>query len=90
MSSSSVLSSSAARCEVLPLPEDANTNWPGFALMSATRSFTVFTGSEGCTTSTLWTAAMRVMGAKSRTGSQPILGYRLTLMENDAETPSSV
>ena len=62
-----VLNVSAARCRIVPLPDDANGICPGFALPSAISSFTDFTGSEGCTTSINGLAATSVIGVKSLT-----------------------
>jgi hypothetical protein len=43
-------------------------------------SFTVFTGSDGCTTRTLGTSARIVTGAKSRTVSKGTFAYTAGLL----------
>jgi hypothetical protein len=52
------------------MPELATLSAPGFCLASAIKSRTDFTGTDGCTTSTLGELTASVMGAKSRTGSK--------------------
>ena len=54
---------------MLPMPEPAKPIFPGCAFASAISSCTDFTGSEGCTTSTLGPSAIRLTGSKSFTGS---------------------
>ena len=61
------LINSIARCCPLPLPEDENRIWSGRALANAISSFTFFTGSEGCTASTLGDCTNSETGAKSLT-----------------------
>jgi hypothetical protein len=58
---------SIARCGTLPSPGDAKVRGDFFA--SATRSWTVFAGIDGCTTSACADATTCVIGAKSFTGS---------------------
>jgi hypothetical protein len=74
------LNMSPARCGGVPVPEDAKLIWPGRPLASATRSFTVRTGSDGCTTMRLVSDAIRVTGAKSLIGSYGSFGLRFGLM----------
>jgi len=45
-------------------------SWPGRACASAISSFTDFTGSDGCTTSTFGAPMASDTGAKSAKGSQ--------------------
>jgi hypothetical protein len=61
--------SSPDRCGAVPMPEEANDSSPGLDLASAVSSATDDTLSEGCTTSTLGTSAIRVTGANSFAGS---------------------
>ena len=46
------LNSSVPRCGRLPLPAEPYESLPGFAFAYAMSSGTLFTGSDGCTTST--------------------------------------
>ena len=57
---------SPARCPVEPMPAVAQPSWPGRALAKATSSFTVFTGTDGCTTSTCGAFEVPITGVKSR------------------------
>lgn len=69
-----MLSNSAPdRCSGVPMPEEAYSYLSGLALSSAISSPTVFTLSEGCTTTTLGTFTRSETGAKSFTGSYGIL-----------------
>src|SRR5450755_1290528 len=59
------LKSSADKCGNEPIPALPTFNCPGCDLASAINSFTDFTGSDGCTTSTSGPDARRVTGARS-------------------------
>ena len=50
----------------VPLPDEAKLIWPGLDLASAMNSFTVFAGTEGCTSITLGTRAISATVARSR------------------------
>ena len=56
-------------CEV-PEPADEKVISPGRLRASAIRSFTFFTGIDGCTTSMFGLVASRMIGAKSFIGSK--------------------
>ena len=75
-----LLNSSPARCGELPAPEDAMLSCPGFSFASAMRSFNVFTGTEGCTTTTFGVEVRVFTVMKSRTTSYPGFAYRLMLI----------
>src|SRR5512143_2560908 len=83
------LSISPARCDELPTPAEGKLSAPGFDFASAIRSFTVFTGDDGCTTRMLGVTATRLTGAKSFTGSNGSFLNRLTLMALGATLPIS-
>ncbi len=53
----------------MPTPLEAKLSWPGFALASATSSFTDLAGRSLVTTSTVGAIPSSVIGAKSRIGS---------------------
>src|SRR5688572_18675952 len=61
--------SSPLICEFEPMPADVKLNVPGFALASATSSFTFFAGRDGWTIRMFGMSASGVMPAKSFTGS---------------------
>jgi hypothetical protein len=61
-----LISSSIARCAVLPNPGEPKLICAGRARAKATSSFTFFTGSEGWTVRTFGIVTMRAIGAKSR------------------------
>ena len=56
---------STVKCCPLPLPEDENNTSLGRALAKPISSFTLFTGSDGCTDSTLADCTNSDTGAKS-------------------------
>ena len=60
---------SPARCWVLPGPEEPYEYLSGFALISATNSFTLFAGMSLLMTSTFGTLATSATGARSFSGS---------------------
>src|SRR5947207_7046320 len=66
------LNSSPKRCAVAAVPEEAKVYLPGFAFNSATNSFASAAGNEGCTTRAKGTAAIRLTGARSFSGSYGI------------------
>ena len=51
-------------------PVEPKLSVPGFAFASATSSATLFAGTEGCTTSTVWLSAISDTGARSLIGSK--------------------
>ena len=57
---------SPPKCVWLPMPKEPKPSSPGRAFASATRSFTLLTGSEGLITSPKVLVAVCVIGAKSR------------------------
>jgi len=59
------LSSSIVRCWPLPVPEDEKSISSGCFLVNAIKSFTVFTGSEGCTANMLGDCTNSETGVKS-------------------------
>ena len=59
------LSSSALRCDELPLPTEAKLSLPGLALAYATSSCTDFTGSCDVTASTFGWLDVMITGARS-------------------------
>jgi hypothetical protein len=63
---------------------------PGRAFANAINSFTVFAGTEGCTTSTLGLVANGAIAAKSFTRSYASFGYSVTLIVCVVEHMSSV
>src|SRR5512136_496939 len=63
------LNSSPPRCWNVPIPADAYSRSPGFALASVMNSLTEVTGTDGCTTSTLVPWASSATGVKSLMGS---------------------
>src|SRR3954453_365586 len=65
----SSLNNSPDRCGGVPVPGLAMVYLPGDALMRSTSSFTVFTGTDGCTTSEFGVVATSEIGMKSFTGS---------------------
>src|SRR2546430_16829231 len=69
------MNSSVTRCCAPPLPELAKSILPGSFFAAAISSFTEFTPSEGCTTSTYGPVAMRITGAKSASVSYGIVLY---------------
>ena len=75
----STLNSSPARWPALPLLPEPNASLPGLALAYAMNSFTLLTGDDALTTSTLGVTAISVIGAKSFTASYGIVVYRLGL-----------
>ncbi|RYY93548.1 MAG: hypothetical protein EOO24_26570, partial [Comamonadaceae bacterium] len=56
---------SPERWMLLPLPDEPMFSLPGLPLASAVSSATLFTGTEGLTTSTLGTAPTLAMGMKA-------------------------
>ena len=64
---------SPARCWVLPTPEEAYRNDPGFSFISFTNSPTLATGTDVFTSSTLGTTTTRPTGCRSLSGSKPSL-----------------
>ena len=58
-------SSSALRCDELPLPTDAKLSLPGLALAQATRSATDLIGRSAFTASTFGWLDVMMMGARS-------------------------
>lgn len=67
------------RCDEVPMPKDGSFNLPGLPLAWATNSPTAFTGSEGCTPSTLGTSAIWATGTGSVNGLSESLGYSVEL-----------
>ena len=65
---------------MVPLPLDANVILPGWLLASAISSCTDLAGTDGCTTSTLFSKTSEAMGAKSLFGSKGILAYSAGLI----------
>ena len=65
-----VLNSSTARCDEVPLPNEAKLSLPGLALASATSWLTVLASKLGCAISTWFTRATSETGVKSLIGSQ--------------------
>ena len=65
----SALNSSNAMCVELPTPAEALFNAPGFALAMASRSFTDFAGSDGCTARMKGAWEASEIGTKSFAGS---------------------
>ena len=61
-------------------PEVPAVNCPGRALASATNSFTLFTGKDGCVSSTFCVSANWLIMVKSRSGSKLNLVNRLGLI----------
>ncbi len=65
----------------MPLPLEPKLNWPGFALISAISSATVFAFTLGDTTSTLVALATCATGVKSVCALYGIFGFRLGPIE---------
>src|SRR5262249_62393130 len=63
------LKSSVKRCAVAPVPEYENVYLSGFARTSATNSFAFAAGKDGFTTSANGVLPIRLMGARSLSGS---------------------
>ena len=63
------LNISPARCEAVPLPAEGKVSSPGWRFASAINSLTVFTGIDGCTTSTSGADDINMIGARSFSGS---------------------
>lgn len=81
--------SSPVRWVLLPVPADAISTLPGFALASAMNSVAVRTGSEGWTTSISGTIDTSDVGVKSRTGSYDGLLVNAGFTVSEPLDPSS-
>ena len=66
----------AARCGVVPAPDEGYVSWPGRDLANAISSFTLRAGVDGCTTSSMPAVAVSVTGANARCASNGILAYK--------------
>ena len=63
------LKSSAKRCAVAPVPDEENVYLSGFARSSAMNSRASLAGNEGFVTSTYALRQIRLIGARSLSGS---------------------
>src|SRR5436190_22258927 len=63
------LKSSAKRCAVAPVPEDEKVYLSGFAFARSMKSRALFAGNDGLVTSTYALRQIRLMGARSFSGS---------------------
>ncbi len=76
----STLSSSAERCVPVATPEEPNDSASGFASASSISSLTLFTPTEGCTTSSIGVVDTSAIGAKSLTKSKVRFGTTAALI----------
>jgi len=77
-------------CAELPGPYEAYVMAPGFALASASSSFTLFAGTDGCAASRWLFTTISTTGAKSRAMSQERFGISVVLIAVEALATSSV
>ena len=63
------LNSSATRCAVAPVPEDAKVYLSGFAFSSAMNSFALFAGKPAAATSAYGLRVIRPISVRSLSGS---------------------
>src|SRR5262249_4680539 len=84
------LKSSVKRCAVAPVPEDENVYLSGFARTSATNSFAFAAGKDGFTTSANGVLPIRLIGARSLSGSYGVFCSTGMIEIGPLEAASSV